>query len=110
MSWWLLRADSLAWCHRVLISPLSLAGLGRGRGFGSRCFRKGRGGFVPLPRPELLLFCVPKREVAKRKGHPDAALSGPPALRVCEAWPGFSAGLLPGRKGIVFRGDARCAA
>ena len=79
-------------------------------GFCSRCFRKGRGGFVPLPRPELLLFCVPKREVAKRKGHPDAALSGPPALRVREAWPGFSAGLLPGRKGIAFRGDARCAA
>lgn len=45
-----------------------------------------------LRAPELLLFCVPKREVTKRKRHPAAALSGLPALRVREPWPGFSAG------------------
>jgi hypothetical protein len=35
--------------------------------------RKFQSGFVPLPRPELLLFCLSKREVAKRKRHPVGA-------------------------------------
>ncbi len=52
----------------------------------------GQSGFVHLPVAELLSLCVLKE-------HPEAALSGPPALRVREAVSGFSAGLLPGRKG-----------
>jgi len=51
-----------------------------------------------------------QEKVAKEKERPAVALSGLPALRVREAWPGFSAGLLSGRKGIAILGDARCAA
>ena len=76
---------------------------------------KRQSGFVPLPRRELLYLCVlthaqervrtakpaqrvegrmpgVKEKVAKEKEHPDTALSGHPALRVREAWPGLSAG------------------
>src|SRR6185437_13927430 len=66
--------------------------------------------FEPLPRPELLLLCLSKGEVTKRKGHPAAALARRPARQVREAGPGFSTGLLPRRKGIAILGDARCAA
>jgi len=69
-----------------------------------------RRAFVHLPVAELLSLCVLKEIVAKEKEHPAEALSGPPALRVRESRPGFSAGLLSGRKGIALPGDARCAA
>ena len=45
-----------------------------------------------LPQPEFLSLCVPKEKGTKEKGHPEASLSGHPALRVREAGPGFSAG------------------
>jgi len=84
-----------------------------GRGVGGEGFllvglRKRQSGFARLPAPELLFSCVAKRKVTQREGHPDAALSGHRAtapalpqlghpcprhaLRVREAWPGFSAG------------------
>ena len=47
----------------------------RGRGAEREAFREFQSGFVRLPAPELLLFCVLKREVAQRKEHPDATLS-----------------------------------
>ena len=106
---------------------------GVGRGAFALCFRKFQSGFVRLPAPELLSLCVltppqdavanseagPKgggqdarsqEKVAKEKEHPDATLSGRPALRVREAWPGFSSGLLLARKGESIHGLARCAA
>ncbi len=82
--------------------------MGRGALF-SRC-RWIQSGFERLPAPELLLLCLSKREVTKRKRHPAAPLSGHPALRVRESGPGFSSGLLPARKGVAIPGNARCAA
>jgi len=37
-------------------------------------------GFAPLPQGELLLLCLPKEEVTKKKGHPARR---PPQLRCC---------------------------
>ena len=98
---------------RVRGSCLPSTACGRrvgGEGLVFSRFRKFQSGFVRLPAPESLFSCVAKRKVTQREGHPDAALSGRPALRVREARPGFSTGLLPGRKGIALLGDARCAA
>ncbi len=53
-----------------------------------RC-RKEQSGFERLPAPELLLLCLSKGEVTKRKRHPDGAPSGHPALRVRGRVPGF---------------------
>ena len=82
-------------------------GLGE-RGLWLLRVRQQQSSFVRLPAPELLFSCVAKRKVTQREGHPDAALSGHRAtapalpqlghpcprhaLRVREAWPGFSAG------------------
>ena len=51
--------------------------------------RKRQGGFVRLPAPELLLLCLSKVEVTKRKRHPDGAPFGHPALRVRGRVTGF---------------------
>jgi hypothetical protein len=107
MNWWLLRAGSLL--KAGLPSPAYGRGVG-GEGLLLSRFRKVQSGFEPLPRPELLFSCVAKRKVTKREGHPDAALSGHPALRVREAGPGFSSELVPARKGESIHGLARCAA
>jgi len=101
--------DEAASAMHFLPSPTCGRGVGE-RGFCSSRYRKFQSGFGRLPAPELLSLCVLKEKVAKEKEHPDATLSGHPALRVREAWPGFSAGLLSGRKGIAIHGDARCAA
>ncbi|RDD81051.1 hypothetical protein DVJ77_13900 [Dyella tabacisoli] len=47
------------------------------------------GVFEPLPGLESLFFACSKKSNQKKE-HPHAALSGHPALRVREAWPGFS--------------------
>jgi hypothetical protein len=69
-----------------------------------RCFRCFAGSesksFRPPSEAEVLLFCLSKREVPKRKRHPAWRL--PPILgrQVRELGPGFSTGLLSGRKGV----------
>ena len=78
---------------------------------GSSLFtRKFQSSFVRLPAPELLLFCLSKREVAKRKRHPGWRLPSIHGRQVRESWPGFSSGLLPARKGEPIRELARYAA
>ena len=73
-------------------------------------FRKRQGGFAHLPAAELLLLMLVQRRSSQEKTTPRLALSGHPVLRVREAWPGFSSGLLPVRKGVAVPGLARCAA
>ena len=51
-----------------------------------------RRAFVCLRQPSYFLFAWPKRKVTKEKGHPACALSGRPARKVREPWPGFSTG------------------
>jgi hypothetical protein len=51
-------------------------------------------GFRPPPAAEVLLFCLSKREVPKRKRHPAWRLPGIHARQVREPGPGFSTGLL----------------
>jgi hypothetical protein len=65
---------------------------------------------VRLRRPSHFLFVWPKRKVTKEKGHPAWRLPGIHARQVHELGPGFSTGLLSGRKGIDIPVDARCAA
>src|SRR6185312_4828244 len=87
-----------------------------GRGVG------GEGAFAFLKFPEATKrFRAPvgarvtfslrgQRESNQRERPPRLALAGRPARQVREAWPGFSSGLLPARKGEPIRGLARCAA
>src|SRR6185312_14561463 len=87
-----------------------------GRGVG------GEGAFAFLKFPEATKrFRAPvgarvtfslrgQRESNQRERPPRLALAGRPARQVREAWPGFSSGLLPARKGEAIRGLARCAA
>jgi hypothetical protein len=109
-----LRPPSLAGALRAIAGAMSKIAPGK---FLLSRFHKFQNGFVHLPLAELLLFCLStplqdavvnseagpqgggqdarsQREVAERKRHPAVALSGLPALRVREAGPGFSAGLL----------------
>jgi hypothetical protein len=55
------------------------------------------------------LLLVQKRST-QEKTTPRLALAGPPARQVREAGPGFSTGLLSGRKGVDLPVDSRCAA
>ncbi|AND67651.1 hypothetical protein ATSB10_01970 [Dyella thiooxydans] len=72
-------------------------------GFRARSFR-------PPAEGELLLFCLSKREVTKRKRHPAWRLPPIHGRQVREAGSGFSTGLLSGRKVIGVRADDRYAA
>ena len=50
-------------------------------------------GFALLPESELLLLCLPKEEVTKKKGHPARRPAVASATSGCvEVWPGFSIG------------------
>jgi hypothetical protein len=66
--------------------------------------------FRAATRPESLSLCVAKEKVTKEKGHPAWRLPGIHARQVRELGPGFSTGLLSGRKGIDIPVDARYAA
>jgi hypothetical protein len=66
--------------------------------------------FVRLWRASYFLFAWPKRKLTKEKGHPAWRLPGSPARQVREPRPGFSTGLLSGRKGVDIRVDSRFAA
>jgi len=71
--------------------------------------------FRAAARPESLSLCVAKEKVTKEKvtkekGHPAWRLPPIHGQQVRELWPGFSTGLLSGRKGIDIPVDARYAA
>jgi len=66
--------------------------------------------FALLAEAEVLLFCLSKREVPKRKRHPAWRLPPIHGRQVREPGPGFSTGLLSGRKGVDIHVDSRCAA
>jgi len=59
---------------------------------------------------ELLLFCLSKREVTKRKRHPAWRLPGIVPGKSVSRGRAFRAGILPARKGESIHGLARCAA
>jgi hypothetical protein len=90
---------------RAMLSLVSAFGAKsfQGTSFQSRSFR--------LPAAaEVLLFCLSKREVPKRKRPPAWRLPPIHGRQVRESGPGFSSGLLPARKGVAIPGNARCAA
>jgi hypothetical protein len=90
---------------RAMLSLVSAFGAKsfQGTSFQSRSFR--------LPAAaEVLLFCLSKREVPKRKRPPAWRLPGIHGRQVRESGPGFSSGLLPARKGVAIPGNARYAA
>ena len=60
--------------------------------------------------PESLSLCVLKEKVTKEKEYPAWRLPPIHGRQVREPGPGFSTGLLSGRKGIDIHVDARCAA
>jgi hypothetical protein len=60
--------------------------------------------------PELLLFCLSKREVTKRKRPPAWRLPGLLPGKSVSRGRAFRAGILPARKGVAIPGNARCAA
>ncbi len=67
-------------------------------------------GFRPPLAGESLFSCVAKRKVTKREGHPTWRFPPIHGRKVREPGPGFSTGLLSGRKGIDIHVDARYAA
>jgi hypothetical protein len=69
----------------------------------SRAFR------APLAR-EVLLFCLSKREVPKRKRHPAWRLPGFLPSKSVRRGRAFRTGILPVRKGADIHVDSRCAA
>jgi len=62
--------------------------------------------FHPPAEGESLSLCVAKEKVTQEKGHPAWRFPAIHGWKVREAWPGFSTGLLPWRKGIDFHVDA----
>ncbi len=75
----------------------------RAEGFKGKSFR--------LPAAaELLLFCLSKREVTKRKRHPAWRLLGILPNKSVSRGRAFRAGIVPARKGVAILGNARCAA
>jgi len=90
---------------RAMLSLVSAFGAKsfQGTSFQSRSFR--------LPAAaEVLLFCLSKREVPKRKRPPAWRLPGIVPGKSVSRGRAFRAGILPARKGVAVPGNARYAA